>query len=330
MDLSPQRIRTAEFRTVRKGLDPDQVREYLGEVADELQRAQNEATAMEARARAAVARVQELTEAGADTTEPATPTTAPTSEPSPAASPSSEPTAEQVDSISRTLLLAQRTADAAIADAEREATRLRSEAETESAKTIDSTREMAASLIEEARDEARRESEQARSSAAGEVDSLLARRDFLESDVNHLEQFLVEQRTRLRDAANELIAITDRVPGGLGDVRPPLLSAADDDTGTATPEAFDPRDVRDPGEDDAADIVDPVQAGDTDDVTVARFDIDESAGEPAATPGDAVADDPGDAIDQLDHTPVFGVGDRETAAAGDDEFTFSFDDDKNR
>ena len=30
MDISPQRIRTAEFRTVRKGLDPDLVREYLG------------------------------------------------------------------------------------------------------------------------------------------------------------------------------------------------------------------------------------------------------------------------------------------------------------
>ena len=312
MDISPQRIRTAEFRTVRKGLDPDQVREYLGEIADELQRAQNEATAMEARARAAVARVQELTESGADTPEPAPEPVATTA--APASASSAEPTAEQADAISRTLLLAQRTADATIADAEREAPRLRTDAEAESAKTIDSTREMAASLIEEARDDARKESEQARSAAAGEVDSLLARRDFLESDVNHLEQFLVEQRARLRDAANELIAITDRVPGGLGDVRAPLLSAADDDTPTG--DAFDPRALNDDARDHADDDDEPA-----DDAPVA-VDVEPEA---QSAPEEHHREDVADDTQQLDHTPVFGVGDT-TEPSSDDEFTFSFDD----
>ena len=41
MDISPQRVRTAEFRTVKRGLDPDEVREFLGEVAAELERAQD-------------------------------------------------------------------------------------------------------------------------------------------------------------------------------------------------------------------------------------------------------------------------------------------------
>jgi DivIVA domain-containing protein len=60
MDMNPQRVRTAEFRTVKRGLDPDEVQLFLAAVADELERAQNQSTAMEARARAAVARLQEL------------------------------------------------------------------------------------------------------------------------------------------------------------------------------------------------------------------------------------------------------------------------------
>ena len=62
MEMSPQRVRTAEFKTARKGADLDQVRSFLNDVADELERAQNQSTAMEARARAAVARLQEVSE----------------------------------------------------------------------------------------------------------------------------------------------------------------------------------------------------------------------------------------------------------------------------
>ena len=58
--MNPQRVRSAEFRTVKTGLDPDEVQSFLNAVAAELERAQNQSTAMEARARAAVARLQEL------------------------------------------------------------------------------------------------------------------------------------------------------------------------------------------------------------------------------------------------------------------------------
>ena len=65
MEMSPQRVRSAEFKTVRKGADPDEVKVFLNDVADELERAQNQSTAMEARARAAVARLQEVSESAA-------------------------------------------------------------------------------------------------------------------------------------------------------------------------------------------------------------------------------------------------------------------------
>ncbi len=213
MEMNPQRVRSAEFKTVRKGVDPQEVSVFLSDVADELERAQNQSTAMEARARAAVARLQELSEAA----------------PAPAAAP--DASVEESETISRTLLLAQRTADTAMAEARAEAARIISEANDQAARTIDSTREMSAGLLDEARMEARKLGEAERVSMASEVEALKARRDFLESDVHHLETFLADQRSRVREAASSLIDIADRVPGGLGAVRSPLLSASDDDTG---------------------------------------------------------------------------------------------------
>jgi DivIVA domain-containing protein len=224
MDISPQQVRTAEFKTAKRGLDPDEVRSFLEDVATELERAQNQSAAMEARARAAVARLQEMTESG--TTAPI-----PTSEPG-ESTPEVSASVDEAETISRTLLLAQRTADTAVAEAKAEAERIQREAGDEAAKTLESTRETSARLLDEARDEARRAGEAERVTVKTEVDSLRARRDFLESDVDHLERHLTEERSRLREAATTLLELTERVPGGLGEVRRPLLSASHDDTPT--------------------------------------------------------------------------------------------------
>ncbi len=212
MEMSPQRVRSAEFKTVRKGADPDEVRVFLNDVADELERAQNQSAAMEARARAAVARLQEVSDAGTATA-PAT----------------VDASVEEAETISRTLLLAQRTADTTVADARGEAARIVKAANDEAATTLDSTREMAAALLDEARVEARRVGEMERLAIASDVEALKARRDFLESDVQQLELFLTDQRNRLREAATSITDIAERVPGGLGATRAPLLSASDDE-----------------------------------------------------------------------------------------------------
>jgi DivIVA domain-containing protein len=227
MDMNPQRVRTAEFRTVKKGLDPGEVQAFLNAVADELERAQNQSTAMEARARAAVARLQELSDDAGSQSD----ASAEILRPSEAAVEQAAVTAsvDQAETISRTLLLAQRTADTTVAEARAEAERLRAEAEAEASQQVGASREVAESLLAEARAEARKVGEEERAAMEGEVNSLLARRDFLESDVDHLEQFLVDQRTRLREAASQIVDLTERVPGGLGDVRRPLVSAANDD-----------------------------------------------------------------------------------------------------
>jgi DivIVA domain-containing protein len=320
MEMNPQRVRSAEFRTVRKGADPDEVRLFLNDVADELERAQNQSTAMEARARAAVARLQEVTEQGG------------------AAGPATiEPSADEAETISRTLVLAQRTADTTIAEARSEAARVVQAANDEAAATLDSAREMSAQLLQEARDEARRVGENERRTVLGEVEALKARRDFLESDVDHLETFLVDQRARLRDAATSLVDIADRVPGGLGEVRRPLLSASDDEPRLG---GDDTAPAADTGADDLVILTDADQRTtsassdadaapgdvDTDDVDtgadaepaeVAGTTDDAAGADHAAGTDDTVGtDDPTDAVPAVDTDPS-------------DEFRFSFDDERN-
>jgi cell division septum initiation protein DivIVA len=276
MEMNPQRVRSAEFKTVRKGADFDEVRSFLNDVADELERAQNQSTAMEARARAAVARLQELSDGQ--------PTAGSVAEPAARADESVDLQVDQSETISRTLLLAQRTADSLIVEARAEASRVVSSANDEAATTRDSTRAMAASMLDEAREEARRTGQAERLAISSEVEALKARRDFLESDVDHLEQFLVAQRSRLRDAATDIIDITDRVPAGLGDVRRPLLSASDDADGEPDP-------VGDP---DATQAIDLVIVTEIDDETV---DAPAPAGTDDATPVGSRFDDLDDQAD---------------------------------
>jgi DivIVA domain-containing protein len=308
MEMSPQRVRNAEFKTVRKGADPDEVRVFLNDVADELERSQNQSTAMEARARAAVARLQEVS----GTATAAAPTTA------------VDASVDEAETISRTLLLAQRTADTTIAEARGQAARIVGAANDEAAATLDSTREMAAQLLDEARNEARRAGETERFSIASEVEALKARRDFLESDVHQLELFLTEQRNRLRDSATSILDITERIPGGLGEARPPLLSASDDDTlstpdvspvddnqvdgnhaGAVDPDAVDASDPSDPSENELKIVADFAASDPVDDSSSESYD---PWGEADAEPTRAI--------------PVIDPGPSE----GDGDFRFSFDD----
>ncbi len=225
MELSPAQIAEASFRTTRKGYDPTEVDAFLADAARALEEARQQATAMEARARAAVARLQEVSAASAGAevgTEPHT-----SSELADLAS--VQIPVAQSETISRTLLLAQRTADTTVADARAEAEQIVQQATAEAEATIDSTREMSAQMLEDARAEARRSTETERQNAANEVQALVARREFLIGDVDQLERFLIDQRDRLRGAAQQIEALCERVPAGLGSVRPPALSASDDD-----------------------------------------------------------------------------------------------------
>ena len=227
MEMSPQTVRSTSFSVVKRGYDPDEVDTFKEQVAAAVEFSQNQATAMEARARAAVAKLQEFSQQVAESQRESATSTAPAAAPAVAA-----PSAD-AEVISRTLLLAQRTADSAIADARLEADQVLQGARDEAARILEQASVSASRAVDEARAESRRAGEQERLIAENEVQALLARRDFLLADVEQLEQYVQAQRERLRDAANSLFDLVDRVPAGLADMRRPLLSASGVDPAVA-------------------------------------------------------------------------------------------------
>ena len=128
MDFSPQTVRSAGFKTVKKGYDPSEVDDFKEKVAAAIETAQNQATAMEARARAAVATLQEVSQQVS------------TSSPTGASSSTSD---EDAETISRTLVLAQRTADNTVAQANADAESITVKARVDATTVIDNARSMA-------------------------------------------------------------------------------------------------------------------------------------------------------------------------------------------
>lgn len=232
MELSPDSVSGTTFRIVKKGCDPEEVRTYLAQLAVSFEAMQKHAAAMEARARAATARLQEIAA-------------------QPAVAPAGPTQDEAADSISRAMLLAQRTADTTIREADIEATQIITRAKAEAQILVDSGQGALNRMLDEAKHDARKAAEGELKRVEDEVASMLARRDFLLSDVEHLEQHIVTQRERLRDVASALNDLVSRVPGGLADLRRPLISAvsehnadtADSDDGDASDDAVDTVDI---------------------------------------------------------------------------------------
>ena len=286
MGVNPQQVRTVKFKTVKKGLDPEAVEAFLASVADDLERAQNHAAAMEARARAAVQRVQELTPDHKSKPHP--------EEPADEISAS----VDESETISRTMLLAQRVADTTIAEAEAEAEAVVGKATEDATRELDAARELSTQMAESARSTARQIGESERAAAEDELRELSERRAGLNSDVAELEQFLEVQRGRLRDAASTLVDLTERIPGGLGTAPAPVLRVPADDeisderTAQDPEDAEDVDDVDDVGDDSAdatpgADITD----DDTADLVIVA-DLADGSDETEPTSPPEVPDDP--------------------------------------
>ncbi len=236
MELSPQAVAAATFKTVKRGYDPDEVRAYLIEVSASLEASHQQATAMEARARAAIAKLQDATQHTGSV-----PVVAPVAAPSVGA--------DEAETISRTLLLAQRTADTTVAQAQAEATSITESAQAsaagataaarlEAASTLEQARAEAARLLDEARTEAHRAKTEQHLRAETEVKELESRRDALIADIDTLVAHGAKHRDRLRETSSALAQLADQVPveidrpalrAPVGAATPSLLNG--DDTG---------------------------------------------------------------------------------------------------
>lgn len=142
-------------------------------------------------------------------------------------------TREMEETLRRTLILAQRTADQAIAEAEAQART-----------TVDEAEMRARTLLNEAESQAKRAAEAERRRLENEILELGSRREALLADVEALERFDHDYRTRLRQAIEaDLDALTTRaaVPSA---PRPPVHDVAIPTTSNrATMSAFGSEDV---------------------------------------------------------------------------------------
>jgi DivIVA domain-containing protein len=193
MEMSPKAIAAVTFPVVRKGYDPEQVRSFLSQLSRGVEELQNRALQAEAKARL---------------------TTAAPGQPE-----------ANVESITKTLVLAQRTADATLAEARQEAEGIRRQATERAESTIAEARAQGAQIINAAEQEAVRSGEVTRARIAAEVDALEARRQALSKDADALSGHITSQRERMA-ATVEVLTRALEHPDGLQEVPSPVMSEA--------------------------------------------------------------------------------------------------------
>jgi DivIVA domain-containing protein len=231
MELSPKAIAGVEFRIVRRGYDPDEVRSFLVQVGKGVEEMRAQLVATDNRARAAMAKLQELSTAA-----PATaPAPAPVAVPVPVVEAPRE--AADADTITRTLVLAQKTADAAVAEAQERARTIVAEAEAHAKATLaDADRRAAATVadaeakaterVRAAEEDARRQGDAERTRVVTELQELASRRDRLRSDAENLAGHVTAQRSRV-SAAVEVLQQVLQHPEGLTPIPVPASITTD-------------------------------------------------------------------------------------------------------
>jgi DivIVA domain-containing protein len=206
MELSPKSITGVQFRTVRKGYDPEEVRGFLAQLARGIEAVQAQSAAADSRARSLMGKLQEL---------------------------NSREDPDPGEAMKRTLLLAQRTADAAVAEANEEARAVLAAADEKSRAGLAEAQAKAEQMITDAEADARRAASVEKTRIEAEVAALTARRDELHGEATRLEGHIGDQRERVSRVAGTLRAILTESSGlvvtELAPPSPALRQGADAD-----------------------------------------------------------------------------------------------------
>jgi DivIVA domain-containing protein len=186
MELSPKSITGVQFRTVRKGYDPEEVRGFLAQLARGVEAVQAQSAAADSRSRSLMGKLQEL---------------------------SSREDPDPGEAMKRTLLLAQRTADAAVAEANDEARTVLASADEKSRSALADAQAKAEQMITDAEADARRAASVEKTRIEAEVAALTARRDELHTEASRLERHIGDQRQRIGTVVGTLRAILSESSG---------------------------------------------------------------------------------------------------------------------
>ena len=217
MDVTPQLLNDVEFREAKRGgYNTQDVDEFLERLAVGLER--QDAALHEAlqRAGSAEARIVDAERRASEANDRAT------------------ETSDMDETLKRTLVLAQRTADAAIKEADEQATQTLAAANDQASRMLSDAQEATARVRAEADAEARRAQEDAQSLVVAELRELELARDQLHGDADMLQRHLSEQRDRLRLTTRELQRLLDD-PASLREIDLPVLSQSAPSTPTLAP-----------------------------------------------------------------------------------------------
>jgi cell division initiation protein len=234
MEITPRELRDTEIHSEMRGYSRDEVNDLLERAAAAIEGSNQRVTQLQDR----------LTSAQSEAVR----------------------TRETEDILHRTLLLAQRAADEAVAEATAKSRQMLDEAEMTSRR-----------LVAESETEARRRGDAERRRLEQEIVELAGRRDTLLADVEALTRFEAEYRERMvRALETDLSALRSRsstAPAAkpeTSEVELPVVSTAPESVDNATPDAVDDR------EDVHEDDVDVENAAD--DTPVARLLSDDANG----------------------------------------------------
>jgi len=197
---TPHLLTDVRFTVARKGYDPDEVDNFLERVSaavaqlqEKLRQATANAEAADGRATEA-ARAQTLLQAKVDKLEG---DLASARTEAPAAAPARS-TEDDAAEVSKVLVLAQRTADAAVAEARASATQTVADADAEAKR-----------IVTAARSEADETAARQREAVAAEVQSLEESRAKLSGDIAALDRYLDDQRSSLTGALERIRTVLE-------------------------------------------------------------------------------------------------------------------------
>src|SRR5579864_3528821 len=168
MDVSPKTLREVEFREKMRGYHPEDVDHFLEEVAAGLE-------VLQERLRQAVERAQRAEAAASEA-------------------------GGSDETLRKTLVLAQRTADMAVQEAREQASRILAGAE-----------QQAQAILSEAEEMGRRAHEDAVNEVRAELGRLESARQQSQQEVEALERWLEEHRTHLQASLSEALASVEKV-----------------------------------------------------------------------------------------------------------------------
>ncbi len=234
MELTPQLLTDEiDFRIAYRGYDRNEVDDFLERVAVAVGQLQTQLGKAINRAKTAEARLSDLEADPTSVSRSPVPAVATEPEPAPIEEPVQEVEAKVApvtaeapisdddalnDELRRTLVLAQRTADAAIREAHEQAKAIVDEANTR-----------ASSETQAARDDAARLRDEARGKLLHEVRELEALREQMRNDTVVLERYLGNERARVRETIQVLRRLVDDPKSFSPQAVPELSEVAIDD-----------------------------------------------------------------------------------------------------